>query len=247
MNVVVHYLPIVILLASWEVITRLGLIDESIMPSLTGVVGFWWRFAAAGELWPHLAASLFRVVTGLTTSVLVGTACGILMAWSRGFRLALQPLVGLLFPLPKSALIPVLIIWLGFGHAALIGVIFLGCLLPVMLSAFNGATGVDRTLIWSAWSLGASQREIMRQVIVPAALPEILSGIRIALALSFVLLVGSEMLVARVGLGYLVSFLGESGNYDGMFAAVFTVAACGFVADRMYLAAMRRALRWREA
>ena len=247
MSILVRYLPIALLLFVWEAVTRLGLVSESVMPSLTGVLAFWWRLAKDGELLPHLLASIFRVATGLSLSVFVGTVFGVLMATSRGIRLTLRPLVGLLFPLPKSALIPVLIIWLGFGHAALIGVIFLGCLLPVMLSAFNGATGVDRTLIWSAQSLGATRHEMMRQVIFPAAFPEILSGIRIALALSFVLLVGSEMLVARQGLGYLISFLGESGNYEGMFAAVFTVAACGFAADRVYLLAMRRALRWREA
>ena len=242
-----RYLPLVLLLAAWEAASRLGWVPQSMLPSLSGVLGLWWRLLRDGDLFTHGGASLLRAGAGLALSVVVGTALGILMSWSRPLRRALQPLVSILYPLPKSALIPILMIWLGIGHLSKVAVIFLGCLLPVVLSAFNGANGVERTLIWSAQSLGASRRDILREIVVPAALPEILSGIRIALALSFVLLVSSEMLAAREGLGFLVSFLGEAGNYEGMFAAVFTVAGLGFAADRAYLATVRWALRWREA
>ncbi len=242
-----RYLPLVLLLAAWEAASRLGWVPQSMLPSLTGVLDLWWRLLREGELFAHGGASLLRAGAGLALSILVGIALGILMSWSRPLRRALQPLVGILYPLPKSALIPILMIWLGIGHLSKVAVIFLGCLLPVVLGSFNGANGVDRTLIWSAQSLGATRRHLLREIVVPAALPEILSGIRIALALSFVLLVSSEMLAAREGLGFLIAFLGEAGNYEGMFAAVFTVAGLGFAADRAYLAAVRRALRWREA
>ncbi len=242
-----RYLPLVLLLAAWEAASRLGWVPQSMLPSLSGVLGLWWLLLADGEILTHAGASLWRAGSGLALSIVVGTALGILMSWSPPLRRALQPLVGILYPLPKSALIPILMIWLGIGHLSKIAVIFLGCLLPVVLSSFNGANGVDRTLIWSAQSLGASRRSILREIVIPAAMPEILSGIRIALALSFVLLVSSEMLAAREGLGFLVSFLGEAGNYEGMFAAVFTVTALGFAADRGYLALVRRILRWREA
>jgi NitT/TauT family transport system permease protein len=246
MRTAARYLPLVLLLAAWEAASRLGLVPQSLLPSLSGVLALWWRLLVDGELLVHGGASLWRTAAGLGLSIVVGTALGILMAWSRPVRRALQPLVSILYPLPKSALIPILMIWLGIGHMAKIAVIFMGCLLPVVLGSFNGANGVDRTLIWSAQSLGAGRRAVLREIVLPAALPDILSGIRIALALSFVLLVSSEMLAAREGLGFLVSFLGEAGNYEGMFAAVFTVTAIGFAADRAYLAGMRRALRWRE-
>ncbi len=242
-----RYLPLALLLAAWEAASRLGWVPQSMLPSLTGVLRLWWRLLWDGELFTHGGASLLRAAVGLLLSIVVGTGLGVLMAWSRRLRRALQPLVDILYPLPKSALIPILMIWLGIGSLSKIAVIFLGCLLPVVLSAFNGANGVDRTLIWSAQSLGATRRQLLGEIVIPAALPEILSGIRIALALSFVLLVSSEMLAAREGLGFLISFLGEAGNYEGMFAAVFTVAGAGFAADRGYLAAMRWALRWREA
>lgn len=247
MKTAARYLPLVLLLGAWESASRLGWVPESLLPSLSGVVALWWRLLGEGELFTHGGASLLRAAAGLVLSIVVGTALGILMSWSRPLRRALQPLVGILYPLPKSALIPILMIWLGIGHLSKVAVIFLGCLLPVVLGSFNGANGVDRTLIWSAQSLGAARGAILREVVIPAALPDILSGIRIALALSFVLLVSSEMLAAREGLGFLISFLGEAGNYEGMFAAVFTVIGLGFAADRGYLAVVRWALRWREA
>jgi ABC-type nitrate/sulfonate/bicarbonate transport system permease component len=119
-------------------------------------------------------------------------------------------------------------------------------MLPVTLSAFNGARGTDEVLIWSARSLGASRTRVLWEVVLPSALPELLSGIRTALALAFVLLVASELIVARSGLGYMIGWLGDGGAYAPMFAVVLTVAALGFAADRLWLCLMRRVLAWRD-
>lgn len=243
--VAIRYLPLLLLAAAWELASRVGLVAPALMPPLSQVLAAWLALAADGELLHHGAASLVRGVTGLALAVVAGTVLGVAMAWYAAFHAVVSPLVQILYPLPKSALIPVMIIWLGLGHASKIGVIFLGCLLPVVLSAYNGARGVDRVLIWSARGMGASRARVLWEIVVPAALPEILSGVRIAIALSFVLLVSSEFVGAREGLGYLISFLGEGGVYDAMFASVLTVASLGFVADRLYLLAARRALAWR--
>jgi len=243
--VVTRYLPLLLLGAGWELSSRLGLVAPALLPPLSQVLAAWLALAGEGELLRHGAASLGRGLTGLALAVVVGTVLGVTMAWYTAFRVVVSPLVQILYPLPKSALIPVMIIWLGLGHASKVGVIFLGCLLPVVLSAYNGARGVDRVLIWSARGMGASRARVLWEIVVPAALPEILSGVRIAIALSFVLLVSSEFVGAREGLGYLISFLGEGGAYDAMFASVFTVALLGFVADRLYLLTSRRALAWR--
>jgi ABC-type nitrate/sulfonate/bicarbonate transport system permease component len=148
------------------------------------------------------------------------------------------------YPMPKSALIPVTVLWLGFGNGSKILLIFLGCMLPVTLGAFNGARSSEQVLVWSARSMGANRLRMLWDVVVPSALPELLNGIRTALALSFILLVSSELIVARSGFGYLIGFLGASGTYDAMFAVVLTVAFLGFAADRLYQMIMRRALPW---
>lgn len=127
-----------------------------------------------------------------------------------------------------------------------IAAVFLGCLLPVVTSSYNGARGVEPQLIWSARSLGASSAGVLWKVILMAALPDILSGARIALALSWLLLVSAEMMIARNGLGFLISYSGETGDYAAMFAAVIVVVAIGFFSDQLFLLLMRWSLRWRE-
>jgi ABC-type nitrate/sulfonate/bicarbonate transport system permease component len=137
-------------------------------------------------------------------------------------------------------------IWFGLGDSSKIFLIFLGCLLPVIVSTYNGARGVNHFLRWSAASLGATKWEVLREVVIPAAMPDILAGCRTALAFSFILMVSSEFVIAKDGVGFLISSLGDSGTYPAMFAVIFTVAAAGFAADRLYAAFARNQLRWRE-
>ena len=143
-------------------------------------------------------------------------------------------------------MIPLTIIWLGLGDLSKITLIFVGSLLPVVVSSFNAARGVDHLLVWSARSVGANDRELLWEIVIPAALPEILNGYRVALALCFILVVAGELIIANNGIGFLISFLGEGGDYKGMFAGVLTISVIGFAADRMYVMAMRRILIWRE-
>ncbi|ODV10372.1 MAG: hypothetical protein ABT20_08280 [Rubrivivax sp. SCN 70-15] len=242
----VRYAPLLILAAAWEAVVRFGLVSDSVLPSLVDVVRAWFGLMKSGDLWLNTAVSLYRAGAGLALAVVVGAVLGIAMAWYRPVNALASPLVEMLYPMPKSALIPVTAVWLGFGDGSKILLIFLGCMLPVTLGAFNGARSSDQVLVWSARSMGASRLRVLWDVVVPSALPELLNGVRTALALSFVLLVSSELLVARTGLGHLIGFLGDGGVYDAMFAAVLTVAFLGFFADRLYQRLERRVLRWRE-
>ena len=182
----------------------------------------------------------------MVLAIAIGAVLGIAMAWWRPANALLSPLVEMFYPMPKSALIPVTVIWLGFGDGSKILLILLGCMLPVTLGAFNGARSSDRVLVWSARSMGASRLRMLWDVVVPSAMPELLNGIRTALALMFILLVSSELIVARSGLGYLIGYFGADGNYETMFAVVLTVAFLGFAADRLYMLLMRQVLAWRE-
>jgi ABC-type nitrate/sulfonate/bicarbonate transport system permease component len=241
---VAHYAPLLVVVACWEGLTRGGLLRPELLPALDRVVLRWLAFVVHGDLLPHLGASLWREAAGFTLSIAVGIPLGLSMAWVPAVRGFFAPLLALTYPVPKQALIPVFMIWLGLGHASKIAVICIGCLLPVVISTFNGASGVDQYLLWSATSLGTSRQWLLWRVVLPAALPDMLGGIRIALSISFILLVTSEILAARAGLGYLTFFLGESGAYEEMFAAVLTVMLLGFLADRLYVRLMQRLLVW---
>ncbi len=241
-----RYLPLLLLALAWEVIARLGLVSALALPPLTSVIAAWVDLIKSGELVTNGASSLYRAAAGLGLSIVIGTILGILMAWWRPLNALLSPIVEVFYPMPKSALIPVTVLWLGFGDGSKILLIFLGCMLPVTLGAFNGARSSDQALVWSARSMGANRVRMLIDVVLPSAMPELLNGIRTALALSFILLVSSELIVARQGFGYLIGFLGANGSYEPMFAVVLTVAFLGFAADRVYQMVVRRALLWRE-
>src|SRR5512132_606318 len=242
----IRYLPLLLLAIAWEAIARLELVSSSALPPLSEVIIAGIDMIKDGELVSNGGASLYRAGAGLALAILVGGTVGIAMARWKPIHVILAPLVEIFYPLPKSALIPVTVIWLGFGNGSKILLIFLGCMIPVTIGAFNGARSSEQTLVWSARSMGANRLRMLWDVVLPSALPELLNGIRTALALSFILLVSSELIAAREGLGYLIGFLGASGTYDAMFAVVLTVALLGFIADRAYLVLMQRMLRWQE-
>ena len=242
----IRYLPLLLLAAAWELTARLELVSSTALPPLSDVIASWIDMIKDGELISNGVSSLYRAGAGLALSVIVGTALGISMAWWRPVNVLVAPIVEIFYPLPKSALIPVTVIWLGFGDGSKILLIFLGCMLPVTVGAFNGARSSEQVLVWSARSMGASRLRMLWDVVLPSAMPELLNGIRTALALSFILLVSSELIVAQKGFGYLIGFLGANGTYDAMYAVVFTVAFLGFAADRIYQMFVHRMLLWRQ-
>jgi NitT/TauT family transport system permease protein len=246
MKALLRYSPLLLLALAWELSARLGLVSTLALPPLSTVIAAWIELVKDGELVTNGAASLWRAGAGLFLSIVIGAALGIFMAWWRPVNILLSPLVEMFYPMPKSALIPVTVLWLGFGNGSKILLIFLGCMLPVTIGAFNGARSSEQVLVWSARCMGASRLRMLWDVVVPSAMPELLNGIRTALALSFILLVSSELIVAQQGLGYLIGFLGANGSYDAMFAVVLTVAFLGFAADRIYLLVMHRVLRWQN-
>ena len=241
-----RYLPLVLLALAWELAPRVGLVSPLALPPLSGVLGAWVDLIRDGDLVTNGASSLYRGGAGLALAIVIGAALGVFMAWWRPVNAIVSPLVELFYPMPKSALIPVTVLWLGFGDGSKILLIFLGCMLPVTLGAFNGARGSDRVLVWSVRSMGASRLRILWDVVLPSAMPELLNGIRTALALAFILLVSAELIAAQRGFGYLIGYLGSNGSYEGMFAVVLTVALLGFAADRFYQHLVQRVLQWRE-
>ena len=240
-----RYAPLLLLAIAWQIVAYFALVSSSALPPLSDVIKAWIGLISDGELIGNSASSLYRAAAGLLFSIIGGTLLGISMAWWKPVNALLAPIVEIFYPLPKSALIPVTVIWLGFGDGSKILLIFLGCMLPVTLGAFNGARSSEQALVWSARSMGANQLRMLWDVVVPSALPELLNGIRTAIALSFILLVSSELIAAQRGFGYLIGFLGANGNYDAMYAVVFTVAFLGFAADRIFLLFAQRMLSWR--
>lgn len=241
----VRYAPLLILALLWEAVTRLGLVSRELLPPFSVVLITLGHMLADGSLIANAVPSLLRGAAGLLLAIVVGFAIGAGMALRPRVRAILGPLVQAFYPLPKTALVPLVMVWFGLGSTAKIVLIFLGCLLPVILGTYNGLRGIDRVLVWSARSLGASRRAVLLEVQLPAAMPQILTGLRTATAFAFLLMVASELIIANNGLGYLIGSLGDDGAYPAMFAAILTITALGFLADRGFAALSARLLRWR--
>ncbi len=203
-----RYLPLLLLAVAWELAARLNITSSLALPPLSSVATAWVDLIKDGELIDNGGASLYRAFAGLFLAIIVGGGLGMAMARVRLLDVFVNPLVELFYPLPKSALIPVTVLWLGFGDGSKILLIFLGCMIPVTIGAYNGARGSDHALVWSARSMGAGPLRMMWDVVMPSALPELLNGIRTALALAFILLVSSELIVSQKGFGYLIGYLG---------------------------------------
>ena len=243
----IKYSPLLILFAVWEALPALGIVSPDILPSLFAELyqmESLFAMMAEGTIWEHARISLFRAFTGLGLAMVFGIVAGTTMAWFTPVRIVLNPLIQMFYPMPKSALIPVVIIWFGIGDASKIVLVFLGCMLPMVVGTFNGARSVERETIWSARSMGVGSFEMVWKILLPSAMPEILNGARTALALCFALLVSAELLISRHGLGFLIGNYNEIGENTRMFAVILVFAVIGYVADRLYLAFRARTLSW---
>ena len=236
--------PLALVLAAWQLASSAGVLPKSVLPPLVDVFKALYGLVRSGEILPHKAASFMRAGTGFFVAVVAGIVLGITMARVRAVQLAVEPILLLIYPVPKPALIPLFMIWLGIGDFSKIAVIALACLLPVVVATFNGARSVDPVLLWSARARGTSERRLLWRVVLPAIAPQVATGVRTAIAIAIIVLVSSEFLSAQEGLGYLISNYGGVGADDAMLAVVIYLAAIGYLLDRLYLAGLRRFMAW---
>jgi ABC-type nitrate/sulfonate/bicarbonate transport system permease component len=236
----------VLLFAAWEVASRSGIIGTQILPAFSSVCVAAVDLVRSGTLLQHLVVSLYRALGGLALSIVVGVSLGFGMARNRHVENFFDPLVSLVYPLPKTALVPLTMVWLGVTDRAAILVIFLAGLLPIVVNTYHGVRNVDRVLLWSARSLGTSERGLFRRVVIPASMPYIFNGIRIALPISFIVVISVELVASKVGIGNLINGYGGLGIYDYMFATILLFVTVAFVADRCTVRLGTGVLRWHE-
>jgi ABC-type nitrate/sulfonate/bicarbonate transport system permease component len=236
--------PLVLLVALWQAASSAGLLPRSVLPAFSDVAASLGAMIGSGEIFAHTAASFARAGAGFAIAVVTGVLLGLVMARLPAVQRAVEPILLLIYPVPKPALIPLFMIWLGIGDVSKVTVIALACLLPVVVATYNGARSVDDMLLWSARARGTSPRDLLWRVILPAALPQIAAGVRTAIAIAIIVLVSSEFISAETGLGYLIFSYGGVGADDAMLAVVIWLAVLGYLLDRFYLAGLRRLMSW---
>jgi ABC-type nitrate/sulfonate/bicarbonate transport system permease component len=237
-------LPLLMVLAAWQAAAMSGVLPKAVLPSLSDVAAALVDMLGTGEIVSHTLASFARAGAGFLIAVLGGIVLGLTMARIPAVERAVEPILLLIYPVPKPAMIPLFMVWLGIGDFSKIAVIALACLLPVVVATFNGARSIDQMLMWSARARGTSERRLLWRVMLPAALPQIAAGVRIAIPIAIIVLVSSEFISAEKGLGYLIFSYGGVGADDAMLAVVIYLALIGYVLDRLYLAALRRFMAW---
>jgi len=240
----VRLLPLLIVVALWQAASGAGWLPKAVLPSFWEVATALGALVRSGEIFRHTGSSFARAGGGLAIAVIGGIALGIVMARVKAVQRAVEPVLLLIYPVPKPALIPLFMIWLGIGDVSKVTVIALACLLPVVVASFNGARSVDDVLLWSARARGTSERRLLWRVVLPAALPQIAAGVRTAIAIAIIVLVSSEFISAETGLGYLIFSYGGVGADDAMLAVIIWLGALGYLLDRLYLAGLRRAMSW---
>ena len=240
---VFDWIPLAIVALLWELASG-AVVAEAILPSPVTVSGKIWELLVTGEVYSHLFVSLFRIAVGLGLSIAIGVLLGIGMARSDAVENFFDVFLSMTYPIPKTALVPLAILWLGVGTSTAVLIVFLACLLPIVLNSYNAANDVDRNLVWSARMMGTDGRRLLWKVIFPATIPEIMTGIRQAVPIAFIALVSAELIASDQGIGYLILTSGQIGNYSTMFANIVIISAMAFVAVRGFEEVRERVLTW---
>jgi NitT/TauT family transport system permease protein len=248
--VVVHYrlaswIAFLLIILLWELSVRRGWISELFLPSPSSVMTMLWDLTASGTLWLHLKASLMRLSVGWA----MGTTAGILIGFSIGIwslaRAVGIPVISALFPIPKIALLPLFILWMGIGEAPKFATIALGVLFPTAVATFSAVDSVPRNLIRMAQSFDLPWIDIMRKIVFPGALPGILAAFRITASVALLLLVSAEMIGAQYGIGAFVLASGQLMQTDALLAGVVMLSVIGLVIGTTLSRIERYLLRWR--
>ncbi|HHK75294.1 MAG TPA: ABC transporter permease [Rhizobiales bacterium] len=235
----------VVILILWELGTRTGFITPLVLPRPSEAFGALVDLARSGLLFKHLSASLIRLLAGWSLGVALGVGLGIAIGLFSLARSGLAPLVSALFPIPKIALLPLFVIWFGIDEGSKIATILFGTFFPTVIATYSGIDNVDRSLIRMGQSFGLSWASIVRKIILPGAMPAILSGFRISASIAIILLVAAEMIGAEYGIGAYILMAGSLMQTDQLLAGVAILSAIGLLAAWGISRAEVWLLKWR--
>jgi NitT/TauT family transport system permease protein len=238
---------IAVFLSLWQLAPSLGWVDKTFLPPLTVVLDAWWGLARSGDLWTDVHASLQRSMVGFSIAICVAVPLGLLIAWYRSVAEIVSPLLAIFLNTAAVALLPVFTLILGIGDTSKISIIAYASFWPVLYNTIGGAKNVDPLLIKSARSLGTSDLRLFRKVILPAALPTIFTGVRLAGAASILVLITTEFVGAKAGLGYLISSSQFNFQIPQMYAGILTVSVIGVSFNYFLLFLERRVSGWRTS
>ncbi|MBI5439987.1 MAG: ABC transporter permease [Deltaproteobacteria bacterium] len=246
-NLLRHYYSVLVLFATYELANRLGLVSRRLFPSLEAIGQQLWKYLENGDLVYHAAISIGRALGGFSLALAFGVLLGTAMARSRLVESLFEPLFTFGYPIPKISLYPVFIFIFGLGTGSKVALVFLECLYPIAIHACAGMRSAERVLVWAARNMGATRSQLFWKVLVPSALPTLFTGIRIALPVSLIVTLVTEMIGESRGLGYFVTFASASFEYARALAGFFLIGVIGFCLDRLLVSLRKRVIFWQRS
>lgn len=235
------------LLVVWQVLLMFGLGDRRFIPAPSDIAQRFATMIASGELAQHTASTLWRVFAGFAAGSVPAIAIGLLMAMYRPIRIVFDPLIAMLFPIPKVALMPLLLLTFGVGDASKVALVAIGTFFPVIINTYAGAANIERIYWDVAKNFGASETVMFTRIVFFGALPMIFAGLRIALAVSFIVVVAAEFVASKTGIGYLIWNSWELLQVDIMFVGITTIGILGLITSALFQEIERRVIPWKDA
>lgn len=240
------YASLLGLVVLWQGLYGLGWLPEYLLgPSV--IAAQFGEMVTSGELFGHLRSSLVRSYTGFLAGSLLGIGLGLLSGISRRAEDLFNPLISLTYPIPKIAILPLILLWLGFGELSKVTIVAISSFYQVAISTFAGVRSVDPILVRAAMDCSASELQILRKVILPAALPSVFAGLRLGLGVSLIVVVAAEFVAAKFGIGYLIWSSAEIFQTERMMGGIIVTSVLGFGFTLILKALERAAIPWQRA
>ncbi|MEH7123191.1 ABC transporter permease [Bacillus sp. JJ1532] len=233
------------LLLIWELVCRMNIVPPLFLPAPTAIVTAGWELISSGELLKNLLASLYRIGWGYLLGATLGIIIGLILGFSKWADAIFTPIVYSIYPIPKIALLPLIILWFGIGELPKVAIIALGVFFPVLINTFSGVKSVDQILIKAAVTFGSNHFNVIRKVILPGALPTIFAGLKLAAGTALLLLVSAEMIAAQYGIGAMVLHYGNLMITNKLMVGVLLLSFLGLLFNRVLQWLERKLIPWK--
>jgi ABC-type nitrate/sulfonate/bicarbonate transport system permease component len=234
------------LAVAWEVAARSGAFTPYMLPALSAVLERIWSDLVAGDLLINTGVTLYRALTGFLIGAVAGIVLGMGICRNRLANWFFDPIISVGFPMPKIAFLPVVMLWLGVYDMSKITMISVESIFPVVTATIVGIRGVERELLWSARNMGAGERELLWQIALPAALPQIITGLQVALPIALIVAIVTEMFMGGYGLGGAMNTAARFADSRGVFAGIVEIAVVGYALVKGMGLIRRRLLLWHQ-
>jgi ABC-type nitrate/sulfonate/bicarbonate transport system permease component len=237
---------IIALALAWELASRSGAFTPFMLPSLSSVLERIWNDLIGGELLLNTGVTLYRAMAGFLIGSVLGIVLGMAISRNAVANWFFDPIISVGFPMPKIAFLPVVILWLGVYDISKITMVSVEAVFPVVTATIIGIRGVEREILWSARNMGAGERELLWQIALPAALPQIITGLQVALPIALIVAIVTEMFMGGYGLGGAMNTASRFADSRGVFAGIVEIAVVGYALVKLMAIVRRRLLLWHQ-